>query len=167
LSVPSHRQPFTLQSAARADAEGQLARWVVDFLASPGSDNRELAAALGFDERIWAGPILVGLEQLEPLAGPDGDVLVPVDETQWEDAVDDMVESLEDGWDPPPLLVSYRLGRLFLEDGNHRWETMRRAGRTHGWVVIGFDSEADRDAFLATRPTRATRAPRPNRAGIG
>jgi hypothetical protein len=153
--VPPHDRSFTLQSAARANAADELARWVTDFLASPGSDNRELAAALGFDDRLWAGPILVRLDQLERLAGPDDEVLVPVDEDEWEADVDEMVESLDEGWDPPPLLVSLRSGRLFLEDGNHRHETLRRAGHTHGWAVIGFESEAERDAFLATRPTRA------------
>jgi hypothetical protein len=150
-----HCGPFTLRSAARANAAGALEQWVEDFLASPGSDNRALAAALRFEDRSWAGPILLRLDRLQPLAGPDDDVLVTADEDEWERRVDGMVESLGEGWDPPPLLVSCRNGRLLLEDGNHRHETMQRAGRSHGWAVIGFDTDADRDRFLATRPTRA------------
>jgi hypothetical protein len=34
-----------------------------------------------------------------------------------------------------------------LEDGNHRVESLRRAGQREAWAVIGFENEADRDAF--------------------
>jgi hypothetical protein len=65
-----------------------------------------------------------------------------------------MVEHLQEGWDPPPLVVSHRVDGFHLEDGNHRHETMVRAGRTHAWAVVAFDDDVERDRFLASQPTR-------------
>jgi len=56
--------------------------------------------------------------------------------------------SVEEGWRPPPLLVSHREGRYYLEDGNHRYETLRRSGATHAWTILLFADEAERDQFL-------------------
>ena len=41
---------FTLASARAAAEEGRTAGWVGDFLASPGSDNEILAAALATEK---------------------------------------------------------------------------------------------------------------------
>ena len=63
-------QEFSLASAQLAADEGRLAEWVVDFLASPGSDNAPLAAALAFSGTTFFGPIRFKLDQLTPMAGP-------------------------------------------------------------------------------------------------
>ena len=53
------------------------------------------------------------LDQLHRLAGPpDHPVLVAVDEDDWRDDVDDMEEKVEDGWEPPPMVVTYRDDQL-------------------------------------------------------
>ena len=144
-------EDFSLASARRAADEGRLAEWVADFLASPGSDNAPLAAALAFSDTTYVGPIRFELARLTPMAGPDGDeVVVPVAEEEWESDVEAMEDSLEQGWHPPPLLVSHRDGRYFLEDGNHRYETLRRSGITHAWTILLFHDEAERARFLET-----------------
>ena len=48
---------------------------------------------------------------------------------------------------PPPLLAEYQDGRLLLQDGNHRYEALVRAGETHAWVLVWFDNPEDRDAY--------------------
>ena len=53
-----------------------------------------------------------------------------------------MEESLDDGWEPPPLLAEYQDGRLLLQDGNHRYEALVRAGETHAWTLVCFDDPA-------------------------
>lgn len=135
--------------AARAAAErDELGDWVADFLASPGSDNRELAAGLTDRPRWWLGPVQVPLEQLNRLAGPPGEpVLCPVDDDYWRDDVDDLEQKAREGWEPPPVIASYRDGQLFLEDGNHRVEGVRRSGARETWAVIGFDSPEERERF--------------------
>jgi hypothetical protein len=142
-------EKFSVASAKRSADGDQLAEWVGDFLASPGSANAELAAALAMRGTIYLGPIRFALDRLTPMAGPDGDdVIVPVAKKVWESDVEDMVDSIEEGWHPPPLLVSHHDGKYFLEDGNHRRETLRRGGNTHAWTILLFADTAERDLFL-------------------
>jgi len=141
---------FTLETARRAGRDGRLEQWVTDFLDSPGSDNGVLALKLAERPRWWLGPVRVPLARLVPLAGPDEEqVVCPIPEEEWEDDVGDMVSSLEQGWEPPPLLVSFRDGALSLEDGNHRHESLVRAGEQRGWAIVCCDHAEDRDRVLA------------------
>jgi hypothetical protein len=140
---------FSLASAQRAADEGRLAEWVGDFLASPGSGNAELAASWAMKGVTYLGPIRFALDRLTPMAGPDGDdVMVPVAKEDWESDVEAMEHSVEQGWEPPPLLVSHHDGKYFLEDGNHRCETLLRAGTTDAWTILLFASDVERDRFL-------------------
>jgi hypothetical protein len=146
---------FTLGGArAAATDDDQLARWVGDFLASEGSDNAVLAAALAQDPHWWLGPLSVPVDDLVRLAGPEDEALVPIEPGEWEGDVDAMEESLDDGWSPPPLLAEYQDGRLLLQDGNHRFEALVRAGATHAWTLVYFDDAGERDRFRETSAQR-------------
>jgi hypothetical protein len=139
----------SVASARRAADEGRLAEWVVDFLSSPGSSNPELAVALAMRGTVYLGPIRMALDRLTPMAGPEGDeVVVSVPEEEWESEVEGMEHSIEEGWHPPPLLVSHHDGRYFVEDGNHRCETLRRTGARSAWTILLFPDEVERDRFV-------------------
>jgi hypothetical protein len=140
---------FSLASAREAAAAGRTAIWVGDFLASPGSDNEVLAAALAQKPHWWVGPIRVPLDDLVRLAGPETDALVPIPADEWEEDVEAMHERLERGWEPPPLLAEYQDGRLLLQDGNHRYEALAREQEPHAWVLVFFDDPADHESFVA------------------
>ena len=143
---------FNLASARAAAAQDRTAIWVGDFLASRGSDNAVLAAALAQKRHWWVGPIEVPLDELERLAGPEADdVLVPIDEREWEGDVERMTASIDEGWEPPPLLAEHQDGRLLLQDGNHRYEALKREGAPTAWVLVFFDDPTTRDAFLRAR----------------
>ena len=147
-----HVQEYSVTTARQAAERDELGDWVADFLASPGSDNAELGEQLTSRPRWWAGPVQLPLDQLNRLAGPPGaPVMREVDEDDWRDDVDDLAADVVDGHEPPPVIVSHQGGQLVLEDGNHRVEALRRAGRTEAWGVVGFDDPAERDAF--TPPT--------------
>jgi hypothetical protein len=149
----AHDHDFSVEAARRAAARGELDDWVSRFLASPGSDNAPLAAELSERRRWWLGPVQVRVDQLQRLAGPpDAPVLCPVDEDYWRDDVDEMAERIEDEWEPPPVVVTHREGKLVLEDGNHRVEGLRRAGKDHAWAVIAFEDPGERDRFDAAGP---------------
>jgi hypothetical protein len=138
----------SIDAARVAAARDELGSWVAEFLASPGSDNAALGEDLTNRLRWWLGPVRVPLRRLHRLAGPRGDaVLCPVDENDWRDDVDELEHKVNDGWEPPPVIVSYRDGQLILEDGNHRVEGVRRTGADHTWAVIGFDDPEERDRF--------------------
>lgn len=139
---------YSVDSARQAAARDDLTGWVGRFLASPGSDNANLAEQLTATHRWWLGPMELPLDQLNRLAGPPGaPVIEEVDEDDWRDDVDDLAEEVAEGWDPPPVIATYDDGQLVLEDGNHRVEGMRRAGRTTAWGLVGFDDPAARDRF--------------------
>ncbi len=136
--------------AARAAADrDDLGTWVAEFLASPGSDNADLADQLAQRPQCWLGPVQLPLDQLNRLAGPpDAPVMEAVDDDEWGRGVEEMAERIEDGWEPPPVVVTHRDDQLVLEDGNHRVESLRRAGRTKAWAVVNFDDCDERERFV-------------------
>jgi hypothetical protein len=139
---------FDLAGAQRAAANGETARWVGDFLASRGSDNAALAAALAQRRHWWLGPIELPLADLVRLAGPEDDALVPIDAREWEADVRAMEHSVDEGWEPPPLLAEYQAGRILLQDGNHRYEALTRDGAATAWVLVYFEDPTERDRFV-------------------
>ena len=145
---------FSLASAFTAAQNDALPLWVGDFLASRGSDNEILAAALANKRRWWLGPLRLPADELIRLAGPEDEALCPIDEEEWEEDVEEMEESLEEGWQPPPLLVEYQDGKLLLQDGNHRFEALVRAGEEQVWTLVMFESPEDRDAFALAKLER-------------
>lgn len=149
----SPNQVDSLEAARQAAERGELAAWVAEFLASPGSDNAPLGAQLSEQYRWWRGPMLLPLDELNRLAGPsDQPVLVEVDEDDWRDDVEDMAELVEAGWQPPPMIVTWKDGQLVLEDGNHRAESLRRAGVVEAWSIVGFDDADACDRFRPPSP---------------
>ena len=140
---------FTVDTAREAADRDELGAWVARFLSSPGSDNGPLGHALTHPPRTWVGPVQVPLDQLNRLAGPpDHPVLVPIDDDEWRDDVRELGEKVEEGWEPPPTVVTFRDGQLHLEDGNHRVEGLRRGGEQVAWCVISFETPEERDRFL-------------------
>jgi hypothetical protein len=144
-------QQHTLDAARAAAARDELGDWVAEFLASPGSDNAALGGHLKEQSLWWIGPVRLPISQLARLAGPPGDpVLVEVDEDEWREDVAELGERVEEGWEPPPVVVTYDDGQLHLEDGNHRVEGLRQAGEEEVWAVIGFRDPDERDRFIAS-----------------
>ena len=141
---------FDLAGARRAAERGETARWVGDFLASRGSDNAVLAAALAQDRHWWAGPLELPIADLVRLAGPEDDALCPIDEEEWEEDVASMEASVDAGWEPPPLLAEFQDGRVLLQDGNHRYEALVRSGEKEAWVLVWFDDESEWKQYRET-----------------
>jgi hypothetical protein len=139
---------FTVDTAREAAERDELATWVAAFLASPGSDNAELAALLADPPRSWVGPVKLRFDELHRLAGPpDQPTLSRLDQDDLA-TVEEMADSLDDGWDPPPLIVTWQGDHLRLEDGNHRVEGMRRAGEQDAWSIVAFERAEDRDRWI-------------------
>jgi len=74
-------------------------------------------------------------------------VLQVTDDDDWRGDVDEMKDEIEQGWEPPPLIVTFQDGELHLEDGNHRVESLRRAGQHEGWALIRFEDDRQRSLF--------------------
>ena len=144
-------QQYSVDSAREAADADDLNEWVARFLASPGSDNAPLGEELTQPPRHWIGPLRLPISKLHRLAGPPGEpVLCPVDDDDWADRVYDMEDRVREGWEPPPVIVSWRYDQLVLEDGNHRVESLRRAGEDEAWAVVGFETAEARDQFCSS-----------------
>jgi hypothetical protein len=141
----SEPQEYSVAAARQASERDALDEWVTRFLASPGSDNADLAKILSDRGLSWSGPLELPIDRLHRLAGPPGHpVLEAVDDDYWRDDVEELSEKVEDGHEPPPVIVAYRDGQLVLEDGNHRVEALRRAGTDRAWALVGFENDEDR-----------------------
>lgn len=145
---PTAEPELTVEGARSAAARNALPEWVVAFLRSDGSDNAALAERLIEDRPYWLGPVKLRFDELHRLAGPpDQPVLERLDDDDLE-TVDGMEESIDDGWEPAPIVVSAKDDQLVVEDGNHRIEGLRRSGRRNYWAVVGFEDEAARERFV-------------------
>jgi hypothetical protein len=140
---------FDLRSARDAARRGDLPSWVGEFLASRGSDNATLAAGLAQRPHRWFGPIELPLDELVRLAGPESEAVCTIEPEEWEDDVESMEAEVSDGWQPPPLLAELRGDQLLVQDGNHRYEALQRAGESTAWVIVWADDADDGDRFAA------------------
>ncbi len=142
--------PETTVDGARTAAErGELGAWVTAFLSSDGSDNAALAEKLAAEKPYWLGPVRLRFNELHRLAGPpDQPVLERLDDDDDLQTVEGMEESINDGWEPAPLVVSADGEQLIVEDGNHRIEGLRRSGRRNYWAVVGFETTGQRGEFV-------------------
>ncbi len=145
----SDTRTFSLASAVAASKADELALWVGEFLSSRGSDNAALAAGLAQREHWWLGPLQVPVDDLVRLAGPEDEALVPIEPKEWEGDIESMEESIESGWEPPPLLAEFQDGRLLLQDGNHRYEALVRTGELEAWVLVWFDDKSEWESYKA------------------
>ncbi|UDY35115.1 hypothetical protein [Dermatobacter hominis] len=150
------QRDFTAEGLRRAAADDRIEDWLREFLRSPGSDNAPLADQLLERNSLWVGPVELPIDELHRLAGPEGEpVLVEVDDDEWSDRVVDMEQKIRGGWEPAPLVVTFRDDQLVLEDGNHRAEAIRRAGRGTAAAVVGFEDADARQRFALQRLTKS------------
>ncbi len=141
-------EEFSLGAARTAAERDDLRGWVARFLASDGSDNADLAEMLNSEMTCWRGPVRLPFSELHRLAGPpDQPTLARLDEDDLE-TVEDMEDSIDEGWEPPPLIVSAKNDQLVVEDGNHRTEGLRRAGEDSYWCIVCASSDDELDRLL-------------------
>lgn len=139
-----HSPDYVRQQAER----GLLEDWVHEYLRSDGQ-NTGLSDGLRLQTRYWLGPIEVPLDQLDRACGPEASMEYQEPEADWERRVTAMLEGIQGGWQAAPFIVQYTAeGRLSVRDGNHRWEALRRSGRTAYWSVIWCDTEELRQSLI-------------------
>jgi hypothetical protein len=133
----------TLADAIAAD---DIAAWVDAFLRATGN-NVELADGLRKAPRWWRGPIRVPLGELVRVVGPEPEMEYYEPEASWQRRIAEMIESLERGWDPPPVIAEYRAGTLSVRDGGHRVAALARAGRDAAWTIIWFNDQSNLNEY--------------------
>lgn len=112
------------------------------------SDNAELGRELAAERSDWYGPVRIAFEHLHRLAGPESEPTLDRMDADDIETADDMADSLDGGWEPPPVVATWNDDHLTVEDGNHRIEGLRRDGEREWWTLVGFHGDDDRSDFL-------------------
>lgn len=139
----------SLVSARRAADKGEVGAWLQEFLHGSGA-NEGLAGILLVFRRAFVGPVEVPLDKL--LVGGFGDY----DTADSRAKVEAMCAALQDGWQPPPLILAgdYQATRWHVSDGGHRLQALRRTGFVHYDAI--FHVAPGRAAALAEQVASAS-----------
>ncbi len=136
----------TLASALKAARAGALEEWVHGFLRGEG-DNPAFSDGLRLEPRRYWGPLPLSLDRFYRCCGPEPDNAYVVDAVLFDRHVEELRARWRSGWDMPPLILNYRAGRFVLNDGNHRYEALRRSGTDRYWAVVWTTGDADARDF--------------------
>ena len=134
---------YDVESARRYADVGQIETWVHAYLNDGEWANLGLSEGLKLQARYWVGPVEIELGKLTKTCGPEPDLPFPVNPAGWEIKVTLLGRGIRDPGDLPPLIVEYQQGILYIRDGNHRYEALRRYGAKRCWVLIWYNSEED------------------------
>lgn len=134
----NNMEMFSVKGAVEYAGKGMIEEWVHEYLMTVGK-NPEFSVGLKLQKRYWAGPVEFNLDKLARCCGPEENMEYRVDANMFEIYVDEMVKSLKNGWEAPPLIVQYHEGSLTLNDGNHRYEALKRCEINRCWVIFWFN----------------------------
>jgi hypothetical protein len=126
----------TLSSAIDYSNKNQLEEWVHLFLRKEG-DNVAFSDGLRLEPRRFYAPEMIKLDTFERCCGPEPNMKFRVPEANFIIHVNKMAMEYNSGcWDMPPLIV-YRDGNAYeLNDGNHRFEALKKLRIKKYWVII-------------------------------
>jgi hypothetical protein len=134
---------YDVASAQKYATDGQIEAWVHAYLAEDDWANSGLSEGLKLQTRYWTGPIEVPLDDLVRTCGPEPGMPFQVDAAGWELKVTLLTRSIQDPTDLSPVIAEYLQRILYVRDGNHRHEALRRYGANHCWTLIWYNSEED------------------------
>lgn len=138
------------EEAIKADKNGMLTEWLVDYLYDNNRGrNVPLAEGLAEDGQYHTKLIDYSIDDFKILMGPDHSFRYYEEPTVFNERVDKMVESLEKGWKPVPFIATdiWNDG-LELNDGAHRAAALKRFGIKTYPTVFYFKDQIALDSFL-------------------
>ena len=134
----------TLSLAKQYDNDGKIDEWIQDFLRADGK-NLALADGLLLEERHYFGLREIPISLLSDVKSGTPEYLHEENAIQYFFyVVEQMKESLADGWDAPPLIVEYVDGKFQVDDGRHRLELYRQLGGKRVWAAVWTTGEENR-----------------------
>ena len=151
------RYQFSVRGAQQCAEQGRLGAWVHAYLNTGEGFHQRLAAWFEREERFWLGPIEVSLSRLTRRYGPEEAMPWKEPREDWERRVTAIQHAFAQPDAMPPMIaraikdeadeaLSFR---LLLNDGAHRHEALVRLGVATFWVILRFDSAAQRRAFVS------------------
>ncbi|MDR2972933.1 MAG: ParB/RepB/Spo0J family partition protein [Bacteroidales bacterium] len=126
----------TLTSSIIFANENKLEEWIHLFLCREGN-NKPFSDGLKLKPRRFFTPEMINLNRFERCCGPEEQMKFQVSEEYFKKRVNDIAIFFKKGnWDMPPLIVNRAGNRYELNDGNHRYEALKKIGITRYWVII-------------------------------
>ncbi len=116
--------------------------WVHQYLNTEGN-NQALSKGLKKQKRYWIGPIKISLSKLHRCCGYESNMEYKETLAIWNKKINSMSQKIKDGWDVPPLIATYKKGKLSIRDGNHRYEALKKCNKRSYWTIIWYDKKID------------------------
>ena len=142
---------YSVIEALEYAKKGLLGDWIHDFLTTSGK-NEKLSIGLKKKKRFFVGPREINLNKLQRICGPEKNLKYPEPEERWEKKVRSILNGMKKGWEMPPLIVMHKKGKLFIADGNHRYEALKRRKFKSYWTIIWYDSLKELTKHNLTKP---------------
>ncbi len=106
------------------------------FLCNEG-DNKAFSEGLKLGPRKYYSPSLMKLDLFERCCGPEGGIKYQISESGFNANVNAIINKYKNGdWDMPPLIINHTNNIYELNDGNHRFEALKRLNISEFWVII-------------------------------
>lgn len=100
----------TLSSALSYGKEDKTEEWVHEYLLGIG-DNKAFSDGIKKHmDRRFLRPTRMPLSLFTRICGPENGIKFQVDKDSFEKYIKNMMQSIKDGWRPPPLIINYRDG---------------------------------------------------------
>jgi hypothetical protein len=126
----------TLSSAIQYANSNKLEDWIHMFLCGEGN-NKPFSDGLKLERRNFYAPKMVNLNVFERICGPEDHMKWQIPSDCFNDRVNEIKNLYEKGdWDMPPLIVYCEENKYELNDGNHRFEALKRLGIDRYWVIL-------------------------------
>ena len=138
------------EQAIVADRDGKLTEWLVDYLNDNNRGrNIPLAGGLAKAGQFHTDLIDYPINDFKILMGPDYSFRYYEEPESFNNRVNKMVESLQQGWKPVPFIASNIWNEgLELNDGSHRVAALKKIGVKTYPTIFYFKNQIALDSFL-------------------
>ena len=137
---------FTLTESLVYLMKEESIEWAIEFLKS--TNNSTFAEMIQKKGSVLIGPIEVDLSLLVRVCGPEEGMKYIEDKDSWDEKIEAIEFSIENGWDVPPLIVWFLNGKFSIADGNHRFEALKKCGKNNYWSYLWFETHGDYIRYL-------------------
>ena len=129
----------TTTSAIEYSKKNKLEEWIHLFLCGDENDggNEDFSKGLKLEPRKYYSPCLMDLNRFERCCGPEEGMKFRIPALDFNKNVNGIMEKYKKGsWDMPPMIINRIAEKYELNDGNHRFEALKRLGIKEFWVII-------------------------------
>lgn len=138
---------FTLESALKAKKEANLEEWVQQYLRDEGH-NIKLADILRENKIVWADLIEYNLDKLNRAMGPEEEMPFREEKEKWEERINNFYILIKKGFTPPPIIATDLWDDIFISDGTHRFEALKKNGINKYWVIFFIKNPISKQKIL-------------------